>query len=102
MSLLLLEQLLRRNVKRFRGRLVFKAHRLFVLLNSRLESDKGEKEMSFRGAFCRSKARVAMDDLIFQKVFIKSFCRGQFSHKSVNLFFVIVIMKNKLTDLRGN
>ena len=32
-----LEELLRRNVKRFRGGLVFKAHTLCVSLNSRLE-----------------------------------------------------------------
>jgi len=38
------EQLLRRNVKRFRGGLVFKAHRLFVSLNSRLESNEEEEE----------------------------------------------------------
>jgi len=31
-----------RNVKRFRGGLVFKAHRLCVSLNSRLESNKEE------------------------------------------------------------
>ena len=38
-------ELLRRNVKRFRGGLVFKAHRLFVSLNSRLESNKEEEEV---------------------------------------------------------
>jgi len=37
-------QLLHRNVQRFRGGLVFKAHRLCVSLNSRLESDKEEDE----------------------------------------------------------
>ena len=36
--------LLRRNVKRFRGGLVFKAHRLCVSLNSRLKSNKDEEE----------------------------------------------------------
>jgi len=35
---------LRRNVKRFRGGLVIDAHRLFVSLNSRLESNKEEEE----------------------------------------------------------
>jgi len=35
---------MRPNVKRFRGGLVFKAHRLCVSLNSRLESDKEEEE----------------------------------------------------------
>jgi len=33
------EQLLHRNVQRFRGGLVFKAHRLCVTLNSRLDSN---------------------------------------------------------------
>ena len=37
-------QLLHRNVQQFRGGLVFKAHRLCVSLNSRLESNKEEKE----------------------------------------------------------
>ena len=37
-------QLLQRNVQRFRGGLVFKAHRLFVSLNSRLGSNKEEKK----------------------------------------------------------
>ena len=36
--------LLRRNVKRFREGLVFEAHRLFVSLNCRLESNKEEEE----------------------------------------------------------
>ena len=35
--------ILRKNVKRFRGGLVFKAHRLFVFLNTRLESNKEEE-----------------------------------------------------------
>ena len=39
------EQLLHRNVKRFRGGLVFKAHRLCVSLNSRLESNKEEEDI---------------------------------------------------------
>ena len=34
-------------------------------------------------------------------VFIKSFCKSQFPHKSVNLSFIITRMKNKLTDLCG-
>jgi len=38
-------QLLHRNVQQFRGGLVFKAHRLCVSLNSRLESNKEEEEV---------------------------------------------------------
>jgi len=37
-------QLLHRNVQRFRGGLVFKAHGLCVSLNYRLESNKEEEE----------------------------------------------------------
>jgi len=37
-------ELLHRNVQRFRGGLVFKAHRLCISLNSRLESSTEEEE----------------------------------------------------------
>ena len=37
-----------------------------------------------------------------QKEFIKSFCKSQFPHKSVNLFHILVIMKDKLTNLWGS
>ena len=40
------KQVLHRNVKRFRGGLVFKAHILCPSLNSRLESNKEEEEES--------------------------------------------------------
>ena len=54
--------------------------------------------------FCATKATVdwSRPDLISQKVFIKSFCKSQFPHKSVNLFFISVMIKDKLTDLCGN
>ena len=39
---------------------------------------------------------------ISQKVFIKSFFKSQFPHKSVNLPFTITIVKNKSTHLCGN
>ena len=38
------------NVQRFRGGLVFKAHRLFVSLNSRLESNRKREGLGFRGS----------------------------------------------------
>ena len=41
----------------------------------------------------------SVDESISQKVFVKSFCRSEFPHKSVNLFYVLVIIKDKLTDL---
>ena len=39
---------------------------------------------------------------ISHEVSIKSFCKSQFPHKLVNLFFTSVMMKDKLTDLWGN
>ena len=39
---------------------------------------------------------------ISHKVFIKSFCKSQFPHKFVNVFFIIAIVKDELTDLCGN
>ena len=41
-------------------------------------------------------------DLISHKVFVKSFCKRQFPYKPINLFFILVIVKDKLTDLRGS
>ena len=40
--------------------------------------------------------------IISQKVFIKSFGKSQFPHKSANVSFIITNIKNKLTDLCGN
>jgi len=40
--------------------------------------------------------------ILSQAVFIKSFCKSQVPHKSVNLSFIITNVKNKLTDLCGN
>ena len=45
--------------------------------------------------------RCLLNDLIPHIVFSKSCCNSQFPHKIVNVFFTLVIVKNKLTDLRG-
>ena len=37
-----------------------------------------------------------------ERLFIKSFCKSQFPHKSVNLFFILVKMRDTLTHLCGN
>ena len=37
-----------------------------------------------------------------QKVFIKLFCKSQFPYKFVNLFLIIVMVKDKLADLYRN
>ena len=34
-----------------------------------------------------------------QKVFLKSFCKSRLPNKFVNLFFMLVMVKDKLTDL---
>ena len=34
--------------------------------------------------------------------FFKSFCKSQFPHKYVNFFFILVTVKDKLTDLWGS
>ena len=49
---------------------------------------------------CVGKWQVA--NLISQQVFIKSLRKTRFPHKFVNLFCVIVLTKDKLTDLCGN
>jgi len=54
--------LLHRNVQRFRGGLVFKAHRLCVSLNSRLESNK-EEEVLLLWAPVESRAWVCPPQL---------------------------------------
>jgi len=40
--------------------------------------------------------------LISQEVFMKTFSKSQFPHKSDNLSFVITNLKNTMTDLCGN
>jgi len=52
-------------VKRFRGGLVFKAHRLCVSLNSRLESKEDEEDLKSR----RSFAPRPMQDSISVRLF---------------------------------
>ena len=42
-----------------------------------------------------------MNDFISHKVFFKSFCKTQFPHKSVNFFFILVIVKDTLSDFGG-
>ena len=44
-------------------------------------------------------ARVFSSYLISHKMFIKAFLKSQFPHKFVNLFFILVLAKDKLTDL---
>ena len=50
----------------------------------------------------RRLPQVPMSHFISQKVSIKSFCKSQFLHKSVNVCFILVMINDKLTDLCGN
>ena len=56
----------------------------------------GCHDLGFRPSNFRFRAFIS------QKVFLKSFCKNQFPHKSVNLSFSITNVENKLTDLCGN
>ena len=53
------------------------------------------------GVHVAGRGERAPSVFIPQKVFLKSFCESRFSHKSVNLFSISVIVKEKLTDLWG-
>ena len=45
---------------------------------------------------------VHKNGVISQKVFIKLFCKSRFPHKSVNLSFLVTVIKKKLTYLCKN
>jgi len=47
-------------------------------------------------------AAIKSSDFASHKVLTKSFCTSRFPHKSINLFSVLVMIKDKLTDLCGN
>jgi len=49
-----------------------------------------------------AESAISRAAFISQKLFLESLCKSQFPHKSVNLSFILVNIKNKLTDLRGN
>ena len=67
----------------------------------RLKRRKEGRESA--GERVRKDARVReRSGLTSQKVFIKLFCKSEFTHKSVNSFFILVMIKNNLTDLCGN
>ena len=76
-------------MKRFRGALIFKAHRL---IGSPIAEAAGVAEAAVQ------ESGLCWLDLISHKVFMKPFCRSQLPHKSVNLSFTITNIKNKLTD----
>jgi hypothetical protein len=56
------------------------------------------EDLDSEGRFKWSDLQVN-PQVISQNVFMKSFGNNQFPHKSVNLFFILVTMKDKLTPL---
>ena len=93
-----------RNVERFQRGLVFKANRL--LYHSIVGSRALKKKVVAAGGeveVCKPH-EDEHDALEFssQTVFKKPSCKCQFPHKFVNVFSILVIMKDKLTDLCGN
>jgi len=74
-----------RNVQRFRGGLVFKAQRLCVSLNSRLESNKEEEDLS---ASLRSACFCFLRSICFWRVMFvsTSTCAGQLLIRNVKRF----------------
>ena len=64
------------------------------------DSERGGVDVEERD---RSPPQLLLEeDLISHKVFLKSFYKSQFPHKSVILFFTLVIVKDKSTDLSGD
>ena len=59
------------------------------------------EDLDSEGRFKWSDLQVN-PQVISQKVFMKSFCRSQFWHKSVNSFYISVALNGKLMDLCGN
>jgi len=45
--------------------------------------------------------RTWKSKLFLHKRFLESFCESQFPHESVNLFFILVIVKDRLMDMWG-
>jgi len=52
-----------------------------------------------RGEFASLQGRIQGRNLVSHRVLLKSFCRSQCPHESVSLFFILEIVKDKLTNL---
>jgi len=85
---------------------VFKATLLYhltlglrVMKKRRTKSETLIRRVRWRGS--RAASSSTRHSYLTQ-VFLKSFCRSQLPHKSVNLSFTITNIKNKLTDLCWN
>ena len=50
----------------------------------------------------RESSLVGVRGLISQKMFTRSFCKSHSPHKSVNSFFILATIKDKLTDFWRN
>jgi len=49
-----------------------------------------------------AEKEIASSTFISHKGILKSLCKSQFPHKFVNVFFILLIVKDKLTDLWGS
>ena len=47
----------------------------------------------------RGLKRLNRKKLVLQKALITSFCKSQFSHKSVNILIILIIVMDTLTNL---
>ena len=51
------------------------------------------------GMTLAASAPIPGGNLISQTVFLQSFCKSQLPHRFVNLFLILVIVKDELTNL---
>jgi len=65
-------------------------------------SGDGTLNEIFTALIARPDSAKAVPPAASLKVIVKLFCKSKFPHKSVNLFFTLVIVKDKLTDLWGS
>ena len=71
--------------------------KLEILLNRKYSSPLFEPHLPGLGGDWSPGA-----EFISHKVVLTSIFKSRFPHKSVNLFFILVIVKDKLTDLWGS
>ena len=90
-------------MERFRGGLVCKAHSRLEN-NDEEEEEEAESDLAAHSGVARAPGHVDDHQLrpLSQKVSITSIYKSQLLHKPVNLVFISVIMKDKLTDLWEN
>ena len=67
------------------------------------QTDRQRETETDRGADCTStRVPCQCSNFISQVVIIKSFCKSQFPHKSVNISFIVTNLTVMLTDSLGD